>query len=690
MSNAVIGALRVVLGMDTAQFDKDAGKAKAKANALGAALKSGMVIAATAAAAAAGALGIAVKGAINDADDMSKAAAKLGIPIEELSQMRYAADLSGVSMEGLSTGVKKLSTLLADARNGSKSAAETLEQIGLSATDASGNLKSSSTVIGEISDRFAAMPDGVEKSALAVKLFGKSGLDMIPMLNGGSAALREMMAEADALGLTLTAETGKAAEQFNDNLSRIAYAGQGVVTQLTATLAPALAVVSDGLVVAARGAVGLIQYLPQIAEYATVVGGAMALALSPAILASIGAMTVAVGTGLVSAFRALGAVIAANPIGAIAVGIAAAIVAVYHFRDEIRQAIGVDVVQVAKTGANFIINSFRAAFQDIKFVWASFPDIIGAAVVGAVNAVVTGVQTMVTKAVEMLNSFVTTANGILSTINVEIPQIPAPEFAGGAIANDYAERLKTAIADRNKAVSDIMASDPIGSVTTAISSSWASAGAATQALTTDVNALGNSLDTTAAKAGGAGEKSNDPWKGLRKATKDTNKAMDDLQQTAESIGQGIGSSFAEAIKGTKSWRDVALDALQSVLSAMVQNATFGGGVFGSLLKGVLGGFVGFANGGEFQVGGAGGIDSQLVAFRASPNETVSITKPGQTARAGGSGVADVRVYVDQDGNWKAAVERISQRTASSVTHAGISEYDKSMPGRISDVMERNG
>lgn len=656
MSNAVIGALRVVLGMDTAQFDKDAGKAQARAKALGASLKNGLAIAAGAAAAAAGAMGIAVKGAINDADDMSKAAAKLGVPIEELSQMRYAADLSGVSMEGLSTGIKKLSTLLADSQNGSKSAAETLDQVGISATDASGNLKSSSAVISEISDLFAGMPDGVEKSALAVKLFGKSGLDMIPMLNGGSAALREMMLEADALGLTLTAETGKAAEQFNDNLSRIGYAGQGVVTQLTAVLAPALAVVSDGFVVTARTAVGLLQYLPQVAEYVAVAGGVMALAFSPAILASIGSITIAVGTGLVGAFGTLSAVIAANPLGAIAVAIGVALVAIYHFRDEIKQAIGIDVMQVVKDAANLIINSFRAAFEDIKFVWASFPDMIGAAVIGAVNAVVTGVQDMVSKAVEKLNSFVKTANGILSTINVEIPEIPAPEFAGGAIPNEYAKRLAAAVDNRNKAIAKIMNSDPIGSLGTAISNSWSTASASTQALTANVNALGNSLDTTAGKAASAGEKAKDPWDGLRKASKDTKKAMDDMAQSAESIGQGIGSSFVEAIKGTKSWRDVALDALKSVLAAMVQNASFGGGLGGALLKGVLGGLVGFANGGSFSVGGAGGIDSQLVAFRASPNETVSITKPGQTARGGGS-YAPV-YHIDARGADAGAVARI--------------------------------
>jgi hypothetical protein len=111
----------------------------------------------------------------------------------------------------------------------------------------------------------------------------------------------------------------------------------------------------------------------------------------------------------------------------------------------------------------------------------------------------------------------------------------------------------------------------------------------------------------------------------------------DLGQGMESAFSGIGSSIADAIKGTKDWRDVALDALKSVASSLLSSIGGsmggGGGGLGGIFTGLLGGLFGFANGGTFSVGGAGGVDSQLVAFKASPNETVSVTKPGQ--RSGG-------------------------------------------------------
>ncbi|MBK6983030.1 MAG: hypothetical protein IPH30_17050 [Betaproteobacteria bacterium] len=71
-----------------------------------------------------------------------------------------------------------------------------------------------------VSDRFAAMQDGTEKTALAVKLFGRAGLDMIPMLNMGRNALAEMIAEGQRLN-PVTTESARQAEIFNDNMTRL-------------------------------------------------------------------------------------------------------------------------------------------------------------------------------------------------------------------------------------------------------------------------------------------------------------------------------------------------------------------------------------------------------------------------------------------------------------------------------------
>jgi hypothetical protein len=585
-------------------------------------------------------IGTAIKGQLTDMDDMSKAASKIGIPIGELSQLRYAADMSGVSMETLSTAVKKMSTTMADAAGGGKSAVSALAQFGLSATNSQGGLKTAGEMLREISDKFAAMPDGVQKSAAAVALFGKSGLDMIPMLNGGANGLAEMMQEADALGLTLTTETGRAAEQFNDNISRLGYAASGLATQMTAALAPALAKVTDGMVIVMREIAEGIRALPNFADEIAVVGGAVALAFSPALVSSIGAVSTAISVGLVNALRGVAVVAAANPLGLFAIGVAGAALAAYKFRDAIKESIGVDVISVVKGGANMIINSFRAAFEDIKFVWNSFPDIIGAATIGAINAVVGGIQTMIKTAIGELNSFVTSANSILSTIGAEIPAIPMPDFKGQALPNDYAKRLATAVADRNSTIAKIMQDDPIGNLGQSMKDAFKPASDALKDWNNSLKGVGDQIDTTAGKASRAGAATKDPWAGLRESTKQAKSGLEDMQSSMAGVTNGLGSGIADLIKGTKSLGDVMKEMVaqfaQMEISRMFGGNTSGG--FGGFFSSLFSGLTGFANGGTILPGGAGGIDSQVVAFKKSPGEQVDIYKPGQQRSSGGGTV----------------------------------------------------
>jgi hypothetical protein len=195
------------------------------------------------------AVAAAFKGAINEADKLSKAAQKLGIPIEELSKLKYAADLSGVSFESLSTAVGKLSRNMADAAgNALGPAAEAFRAIGVSVVDAAGQLRPTSAVLADIAERFAGFRDDAGKTALAIQLFGRAGADLIPLLNQGAAGLKDLGDEAEKLGLVIDQRTGTASERFNDALTKIGLAGKGVANQLAERLAPAFADLAERMV----------------------------------------------------------------------------------------------------------------------------------------------------------------------------------------------------------------------------------------------------------------------------------------------------------------------------------------------------------------------------------------------------------------------------------------------------------
>ena len=90
MASSVIGALRVNLGLDSAQFSKGAKQAQTTSQKLSSNLKK----IGAAASAVGGGVALAVRGQLNAADQLGKSAQQLGLPVEQLSQLQFAASVS--------------------------------------------------------------------------------------------------------------------------------------------------------------------------------------------------------------------------------------------------------------------------------------------------------------------------------------------------------------------------------------------------------------------------------------------------------------------------------------------------------------------------------------------------------------------------------------------------------------------
>jgi hypothetical protein len=189
-----------------------------------------------------------VRQSINTADEMGKTAQRIGVSTESLSQLQHAANLSGTSLEGLNTGLLRLSRTASDAANGMAGPSRAFAAIGVSAKNLDGTLKGTEELMLEVADKFAEIEDGAGKAALAQELFGRSGAQLIPMLNQGRDGLEAMKREADKLGLTIDGQTSKAAQRFNDQLTRLRGAFDGIIRQAAARLLPTLEAIADKFV----------------------------------------------------------------------------------------------------------------------------------------------------------------------------------------------------------------------------------------------------------------------------------------------------------------------------------------------------------------------------------------------------------------------------------------------------------
>lgn len=238
---AVIGALRVDLGLNSAEFQAGLKKAQTGLGNFAKIAGVGLAAVATAAAAAGTALGYAVKGAIDNADQMGELAQSVGVSVEALTSLGYAAKMSGSDTEALATSLRKLSqNMLAVAQGSTGPVATAFNALGISVQNANGSLRSSDQVLIDVADKFARMEDGAQKTALAVQLFGRSGAEMIPFLNQGRSGLSALTAEADRLGVTISGKTANAAGEFNDTLDRLTATFDGVINKVMAGALPAL------------------------------------------------------------------------------------------------------------------------------------------------------------------------------------------------------------------------------------------------------------------------------------------------------------------------------------------------------------------------------------------------------------------------------------------------------------------
>ena len=214
--------------------------------ALGAPINPARLLAGAVTGAAAG-FSMLINKSIDSADQLNKMSQKVGVSVESLSTLKYAAELADVPIELLEGSLEKFNRTIFAATEGTNEQAKAFEQLGIKIKNNDGSLRDTDKMLLDVAEKFAGMNDGVTKTAIAMKLFGKSGADMIPFLNAGKDGIKAMTDEAKALGLELSTSTAQAAETFNDNITRLEGAVTGLANQGMTALMPMLLAVSDGL-----------------------------------------------------------------------------------------------------------------------------------------------------------------------------------------------------------------------------------------------------------------------------------------------------------------------------------------------------------------------------------------------------------------------------------------------------------
>lgn len=294
---------------------------------------------AVAAASAVGVFALAKKTA-ETADTIDEMSQQIGISRKGYQEWKYILEQNGMEIDGLKRGFKSLTENVYKAKGGNKEVTATFKRLGISVKDSSGHLKSQEQLFEDSVKALQGMKDGTEKAHLANQLFGKSAIDLRPILNANSEYITKMKSEAEKYGVVLDDKTVDAGAKFADTLKSLEGIISAVGFSLGADMLPALQKVADTIKT----------NMPQIRAVATTIFNNLGhsikfvadnlnwlIPVATAVVSTI--MTFRAIEGVISMINTLKTVISAvtvvqgiwntvmlaNPIGLIAVGIGALI-----------------------------------------------------------------------------------------------------------------------------------------------------------------------------------------------------------------------------------------------------------------------------------------------------------------------------------------------------------------------------
>ena len=264
-------------------------------------------------------------------DQVAKMAKRTGLSVETLSELRFVASQTGTEFETLENAFRKMQRSIYDAGRGLSTQVDALNDLGLTFQDLDG--LSPEDQFKLLADRIAQVEDPTKKAALAMSLFGRTGTNLLPMFASGAKGIEILQAEARRLGLTMSSEDAKAAEDFTDALDRLWKVIKMGVFHVGAALAPVLQKVADTITTLAVQIFAWVQRNQQlIVTVLKVVVGIIAVGAAIAVLgtaisgfATILGGLITVVTTVVAVLKVLGAVIAflVSPIGLVIAAVAA-------------------------------------------------------------------------------------------------------------------------------------------------------------------------------------------------------------------------------------------------------------------------------------------------------------------------------------------------------------------------------
>ena len=171
-------------------------------------------------------------------DKIDKQSQALGLSRKAYQEWDYILGQNGASIDSLGVSMKTLNSAILSAGEGSKESMTAFRQLGLNVHEI--ETMNMEDQFDAVVRAFQKMPAGAQKSALAVKLFGRNGMELLPLLNQSETSLDELRARAEELGIIMSDDAVDASVAYNDAMDDLNRTFNGLKYSVGAKLLPAM------------------------------------------------------------------------------------------------------------------------------------------------------------------------------------------------------------------------------------------------------------------------------------------------------------------------------------------------------------------------------------------------------------------------------------------------------------------
>ena len=187
--------------------------------------------------------------ALTSADELQRQSDVTGLSAERLQELTYAGNNLGVELDVITGAQAKLTKSMDAAKGGTGAQSEAFKTLGINVLDGNGHLKNASDVMNETFSALGKVGNETERDALSMKLFGKSAMEMNPMIKAGGDELKKLSEEAKKNGSVMSNEAVAGLDTFGDTIDNLKSAVLGSVGESLAKLMPSIQGILDKIMV---------------------------------------------------------------------------------------------------------------------------------------------------------------------------------------------------------------------------------------------------------------------------------------------------------------------------------------------------------------------------------------------------------------------------------------------------------